>query len=160
MKFKIYVDADGVITNFDKKAEEIGFNIDEIHNNKKVKSEFWRTVDKNFKKGIGFWLDMEMLNDAKKLWSFIEPYKPIVLTSSGKTIGGKQEKIEWFAKHFPNVDVIVVSSGLDKAYYADKNSILIDDTEKNIKAFKASGGFGILHKSANETIKELEEIFG
>ncbi|MFW6047538.1 MAG: hypothetical protein ACOCP4_07135 [Candidatus Woesearchaeota archaeon] len=43
--------------------------------------------------------------------------------------------------------------------FANENSILIDDMEKNIKEWVSGGGIGILHRSYRKTIKELEDYY-
>jgi hypothetical protein len=47
-----------------------------------------------------------------------------------------------------------------KAKFAAPNHILIDDMEKNITAWEAAGGIGILHKNATDTINTLKEKYG
>ena len=37
-------------------------------------------------------------------------------------------------------------------------AVLIDDLEKNIQEWKAAGGTGILHESAEQTMRELREL--
>ena len=40
----------------------------------------------------------------------------------------------------------------------DKNSILIDDREKNIREWEKAGGIGILHTSTKDTLRKLKRI--
>ena len=42
--------------------------------------------------------------------------------------------------------------------FAYEGSVLIDDRPKNIEAWEANGGTGIIHTSAAETIKELKKL--
>ena len=46
---------------------------------------------------------------------------------------------------------------VDLDEYATPNTILIDDMEKNIKAWVDAGGIGILHTSAADSIKQLQQ---
>ena len=45
-----------------------------------------------------------------------------------------------------------------KAEYSGKNRILIDDRADTIEAWRSNGGIGILHTSANDTIKQLKDL--
>ena len=49
-------------------------------------------------------------------------------------------------------------SGSQKAVFAKKGNVLIDDRPKNIEAWENAGGIGILHKSAKHTIDELKKL--
>lgn len=62
--------------------------------------------------------------------------------------------------HLPSSNIHIVSEGIQKAHYADKLAILVDDRKSTIQAFKAAGGYGILHaaKRYRKTIEELVEI--
>ena len=46
----------------------------------------------------------------------------------------------------------------NKKNYANANSILIDDMQKNIDQWRAAGGIGILHTSAASTIEQLKKL--
>ena len=45
-----------------------------------------------------------------------------------------------------------------KARYASPTSILIDDRDDNIQAWKSAGGIGIKFISADQVINELEKL--
>ena len=53
---------------------------------------------------------------------------------------------------------LILAYSYNKKDYADKNSILIDDYSKNIEQWRAAGGIGILHTSAEDTIKQLQKL--
>ena len=46
----------------------------------------------------------------------------------------------------------------NKPDYASPTSILIDDYPKNIKEWENKGGIGIVHKSAEQTLRALEKL--
>ena len=64
------------------------------------------------------------------------------------------------SKHYPEVECIVVRKSPDKAQYAHPKAILIDDRMKSIEPWRAAGGIGILHTSAEDTIAQLQSIIG
>jgi hypothetical protein len=45
-----------------------------------------------------------------------------------------------------------------KHEFSGKNRILIDDRADTIENWNAKGGIGILHTSANNTIKQLKQL--
>ena len=69
------------------------------------------------------------------------------------------DKVEWIKKYVdPSVVVNCTFTGSQKAAYAQKKNVLIDDRPKNIEAWEAAGGIGILHTSAAETIEQLKKL--
>ena len=62
--------------------------------------------------------------------------------------------------HVPASNIHVVPEGVEKAKFADKLAILVDDRPSTIKAFNQAGGYGILHKAKQykKTVEELSEI--
>ena len=70
-----------------------------------------------------------------------------------------QDKIEWIQRHFTNNLIIIPTfKGSQKAAFAHRKSVLIDDRQKNIDCFVEAGGIGILHTTAEDTIEKLNEI--
>jgi len=151
-KYTIYVDMDGVLTDFVRQTEEtFGVKFDTLLNNDSL---FWELIRKA---GEPYWSEMPMMKDAKKLMNYMKDENVKILSSAGSprnehkdTISGK---LKWMKKHFPNIPVIIE---YEKYKYADENSILIDDLKKNIDPWIKHGGIGILHTDANSTIKKLK----
>lgn len=149
----IYVDMDGVITDFVRQTEEsFGVPFNTLLNDDSL---FWELIHDA---GESFWADMPMMKDAKKLMSYIKGENISILSSAGSarnehkaTISGKKK---WMKKNFPSVKVIIE---YHKVKYANKKAILIDDLSKNITPWVKAGGIGILHTSANSTISQLKE---
>ena len=56
------------------------------------------------------------------------------------------------------IDRINLVRRVQKQNFANKNSILIDDYNKNISDFKKRGGIGIYHTSTSNTIRELKKL--
>ena len=69
------------------------------------------------------------------------------------------DKNEWIKQYVdPYVVVTCTYSGTQKAVFATKGNVLIDDRQENIDAWESEGGIGILHTSARETIAELKKL--
>ena len=108
--------------------------------------------------------NLPMLPDALELWQGIQGRGlPRILTAkpkpTGKLITAAGDKVAWVRENVDKqVPVIVVEHGLMKARWARPGDILIDDLERNIAAWVAAGGVGILHRSARETLEQLDRV--
>jgi hypothetical protein len=84
-----------------------------------------------------------------------------ILTAAG-TVNREivvRDKIEWIREHInPYWTVIPTFKGSQKAAFAHKKAVLIDDRDKNIELWVEAGGIGILHTTADNTIKQLNDI--
>lgn len=155
-----------IFPNFKKN----GISTDEA--NALGKSYFWKifraSVGKNEKE---FWANLPWQPGGQELWKAISPYTPNILSSPAidfslppdqqlnpeynQAIQGKKE---WIAKNLTNVGEEIFVPAVQKATFAAPNHILIDDLEKNITAWEANGGIGILHKNLPDTLKKLETL--
>lgn len=151
-KFKIYVDMDGVLTDFDgqffkffkKRPTDI-----------KSDKEFWEMVDKG---GLKFWVDMPWLEGSKKFWNYVKQFNPTILSAPARSLpqSPKGKKI-WVKRELHNTPLIL-KRARNKKEYADKNSILIDDMKQNISDWNNAGGIGILFRSPEQAIKDLKKV--
>lgn len=161
-EYKIFVDLDGVMVDFNKFAKDcIGIRPTDWELDKGIKRDFWKAVGKWVKDGKKFFEDMEPMADANILWGHIKKYHPTILSATGFVNNAKVEKRAWVTKHLGSTAggmALLVRSASDKAQYAAPNHILIDDREKAIDPWVAAGGIGILHTSALETIKQLKKL--
>lgn len=160
--YQIYCDMDGVLAFFNGSARKIGYE-GPLPATGEDKAELWSMVVSNAEK---FWGDMPWTKDGKRLWRFIKPYKPVLLTSVSRDmssklgVGGKKGKQRWIKRELGNEyleTALIVATGT-KHKYVSPNSILIDDDKKNLDPWKNAGGIGILHKDADTTIAQLREI--
>lgn len=153
---KIYLDMDGVLTDFDKRYEELFGErpVDPEKNRKHFWDNWKKFVDgKNFE-------TLEVHPGAYALMQTVKslkvPYE--ILSSSG---GGYshdeviEQKKKWLEKHGINVPANFVPGGKHKAAYAKPSHILVDDMEKNITAYRNAGGPAIHHTDVSKTVREL-----
>lgn len=61
-------------------------------------------------------------------------------------------------KHYGKEDGVICCLSKDKQNFGKPKDILIDDREPNIQRWEEMGGIGILHTSAEETIRKLKEL--
>ena len=160
-QYKIFCDMDGVLTDFDKRFEYFGGLTPDEYQVKFSKSQFWKLIDD--KVGFEFWAKMPWMPDGKQLWSYIEKYKPMLLSAPSQKPSSRYGKRVWvkdnlpLTKDAPKVKLILAKRE-NKQDYSKPNRILIDDRADNIEEWKSKGGIGILHTSAADTIEKLKQI--
>jgi hypothetical protein len=172
-KYVIFCDMDGVLVDFDKGYKDLtGLSTKQA--DAQGKSEFWKLFGKSLKeKNISdksYWASLDWMPDGKQLWSYISPYNPYVLTAPSINMDipfedryklenneSMQGKTEW-VQRLPNMRKLYFRSAGRKADFAGPDKILIDDRKDTIDSWNANGGIGILHTSAANTIKQLQDL--
>lgn len=144
----IYLDMDGVVADFEGMLEQHGHP----RGTEWDDDTLWATV-----RAIpNFWTHMPLMPDAKILWNAVKDLNPTFLTAPSRSDPRcKPGKLAFVAKHFGDVPVIF-SRARDKWQHANPGDILVDDTVKNIKDWRAHGGIGIWHKNAASTIAKIK----
>jgi hypothetical protein len=168
--YTIYCDMDGVLCDFDQGYEKLtGESTDEA--NAKGKSYFWKlfreSVGKNEK---DFWTNLPWQPGGEELWNHIKSSSPNILSAPAVDFNLPQDqqlnpefnqaiqgKKEWISKHLNGVNKEIFVPAPQKSTFATSKHILIDDMQKNIDAWKAAGGIGILHTSTPKTIGILKK---
>jgi len=149
--YKIYCDMDGVIVDFDKGYKELTGREASFDT---PKEEFWAPIQKA---GASFWIKLQWMPDGKKLWEFIKPYNPDLLSAPSRDESSKIGKFVWVKRNVPGTKLILRQAER-KQEFATPNSILIDDRADNIQRWKDAGGIGIVHTSAADTIQQLKDL--
>lgn len=115
-------------------------------------SKIWGAIAKA---GKNFWSTMLWMDDGHELWDGLKKYDPTILSAPTNHASSVDGKKEWLKNNLPDVPFIIEQK---KEKYADPDSVLIDDREKNIKKWEETGGIGILHKNAKTTLEKLDKI--
>ena len=109
-----------------------------------------------------FWANLPWQPGGKQLWSYIRQFDPVILTSPMDKAGKTESlsgKLTWVEKNL-GLDADKVNFAHDKYKFAvspeGKPNILIDDFKTKGEPFTDAGGIGILHISADNTIKLLK----
>lgn len=154
-KYKIYQDLDGCLSDFDARFEYFSGMSPKEYEQQYGKTKFWNLIDD--KVGENFWSNMPWMPDGKELWGYIKKYNPKLLSAPSRDNSSRIGKRKWVEMHIPGTKLIL-SKAENKKDYARPNSILIDDNVKNIADWIGAGGIGILHTSAEDTIKQLKKL--
>ena len=144
---------DGVIVDFEDGYERLtGKNIKGNH--VKGDGDFWQPITDA---GANFWINLKWMSDGEKLWKYIKNYSPSILSAPSREKSSRIGKEIWVRTNIPGTELILKPAP-EKQELAEPNAILIDDRKDNIQQWKDAGGIGILHTSANDTIKQLQEL--
>ena len=150
----LYLDMDGVLCNFDKAYR--------AYDPEKSDRKRFRQAVLDYH----IFEDLEMMPDARELFNYVSKLEGInieILTSMGTydTIQGnaaKYQKMKWLDKYNIPYKANFVRCKEEKALYATPNAILVDDSIGCIKPFNVAGGHGILHVSADESIRQTDQV--
>jgi hypothetical protein len=123
-------------------------------------------IHKLLSNDVEFWTNLPPMRDAMKLWSFITPLEPYILSHGWDAESDKGKRI-WLSPLAGNIEPSPPQSKIiltgDKYKHAvnqqtGQPNILIDDMDKYLGPWAQAGGIGIKHISAENTIKELNRI--
>lgn len=160
---KIYLDIDGVLSDFEQRyIQKFGeFPEDAI----KRKQHFWDNWknfvdDKDFETLPMHKDALQLLAAVKKLHDAGVPVE--ILSSSG---GGyshdivTEQKKKWLLDHGITYKANIVPGGGHKAKYAAPWNILVDDTQHVVDRYRAAGGTAVHYTDVDKAIKELNALY-
>lgn len=159
--YKIFVDMDGVVADFDKRFTDLSGMSPSDFESKHGKTAFWDFIDVEHK--LAFWIGIPPMPDAQTLIDFVSKYDYEMLTAPSikkESLMGKGLWMKNWTKRglFPSKPKVNYKPAKNKHQFAASNHILIDDKPSTIDSWKAAGGVGILHTSANNTINQLKKL--
>jgi len=156
--YKIYCDMDGVLTDFESRFEYFTGMSPKDYEKKNGIGGFWNLIDVEV--GVRFWVGMSWMPQGERLWNFISPYKPDLLTSPSRDNNSRLGKNLWVKNNLNPKPKVIFAYSADKQRYANENSILIDDKKSNINEWAAKGGIAIRCKNGNvdHVIEKLMEL--
>ena len=154
----IYVDLDGVLVDFDGALRErFGFGWDDTPRRK-----VWSSI-MHYNDHVAPWFySLPKMHDFDVLWEFVTGNFDTVeiLSASGTSPKDAQgQKRAWIGDNI-SYDVVanIVTSGSEKAQFAHADALLIDDRKRVLNPFIEAGGRGILHTSAEDTVRQLTAL--
>lgn len=156
---KIYLDMDGVLSDFNKRFYEVHSIEPESVRGTFTDSDAWEKFVQE-----GHFATLDWFPGGKELWKFVSSLRvPVeILSSSGghrfyETIA--EQKKTWLRNNGIHIPVNVVPGKRFKKDFAQPTHILIDDTERNVIEFIEAGGLAFLHLNVGYTIKNLGLFF-
>ncbi len=162
MDYRIYVDMDGVVADFDQRFIDLSGMLPREFETKYGKNAFWDFIDEGDNK-LKFWVGIPQMSDAQQLMDFVSKYDYEMLTAPSLKKQSLMGKGLWVINQtkkglFPSKPKVNYKSAKNKKDFAAPNHILIDDKASTIDSWNASGGIGILHTSAANTISQLKKL--
>ena len=162
---KIYFDMDGVLADFNRGVRELcGMEPEDPNRDPDplLDGLMWVKI----KEAGHFYDKLELMPGAKEMFDRLwekHGEKCEILTAVPKPKRGIPEagddKIAWVRRLLSKeikVNIVVREEKLKKC--TGPEAILIDDLEKTILEWREKGGTGIVHRSAEETLAELEKL--
>lgn len=152
MSRRLYLDLDGVMADFDAHFPDT-FGLD---HRGLADNDMWARINAH----PSYFLDMPVCWGAVEFFRSIEHRSPIILTACPRTnyahVAG--QKRAWVREHLSaDVTILPVMGGHNKPLFMHApGDILIDDFERNTKAWEKAGGFAILHRGFETTSYELD----
>jgi len=163
MDYKIYLDMDGVLADFDKRFEDLAGMPPRKFEDTYGKNEFWDFIDEKNK--LKFWIGIPVMDGAKKLVDFASKYDYELLTAPSAKKQSRIGKILWVRNHtkdlFGSTPYINFKRAKEKHEIKPtltKSDILVDDRDDTIQRWNAAGGTGILYTSADQVINDLKKL--
>lgn len=150
---QIYLDCDGVLADFDRAAIEVLGEDPRIFEERYGSERFWTEIQ-NAKE---FYTHLPLLSDALDLFEAVRHLNPVILTGCPPGNWAEAQKTAWAERHFPGTPIITCRSA-EKCRHAKPGDILIDDYPRYRALWEGAGGVFILHSSARNSLKELEEV--
>lgn len=154
MDYKIFLDMDGVLVDFDKQFEELTGEDPRTFEAKYGTKGFWEAIERA---GVGFWRGMEWMPGGEELYNRASQYDHMLLSSPSRSETSKIGKRLWRRDKTPNTKLTLARS-YNKKNFAAPNHILIDDRMDNIQQWRDAGGIGIHYTSQGQVNKELEKL--
>ena len=153
-RFNLFVDLDGVVADFDAGFPRLfGLNHKEM-----PEARMWEMIEGH----VSYFEALDLMPDALVMFDALRCFSPTILTACpslgfDKACAGKRA---WVARHLgEEIPVITVRGGRNKPLHMTApGDILVDDWPRNIAAWEAAGGRGILFRSPDQALREVLSI--
>jgi hypothetical protein len=162
-EYKVYLDMDGVLADFDQRFRDISGMEPKEFENKYGTKAFWNLIDEENK--IKFWVGIPAMPGAADLVNAVKDYNYELLTSPSAKKQSYLGKILWVKNHtgdvFPSKPRINFKKAKEKHLVKPqlaKTDILIDDREDTIGRWNAAGGTGIVYKNISQVLNDLGKL--
>ena len=152
---QLYLDCDGVLANFEKKALEIFEMTPKEFEDKYGTQEFWNRIHNTH----DFYFVLDVMEDARELYDAVKYTNPIILTGvSGNHEASVDQKLRWAHKVFGEHQKVICCLSKDKSKYCKPGDVLVDDWTKYQHLWEEAGGIFVVHTTAQNSINELKKL--
>jgi len=151
---RLFLDCDGVLADFDLAARQLLRMTPKQYITTHGRGAFWSKLAK----AKNFYGSLPEMPDARRLFDAVKHLDPTILTGLPLGKWAAPQKIEWAAEHFPGVPIITCMAA-DKHKHMHPGDVLVDDREKHRAAYEAAGVVFVHHKNAEDSLRQLAEIF-
>ncbi len=150
---KLYLDMDGVLADFDKRAAQILEMPSHVFEARHGSPALWNALQQspNFYSALDQMLDTPFLIDA------VCHLNPTILTGVPMGDWAAPQKQEWRKRNFPCLQMITCRSK-DKSNYCSPGDIIVDDRTEHRHLWEAKGGIWVHHTSAYDSIRQLRVL--
>ena len=162
-EYKVYLDMDGVLADFDQRFRDLSGMEPRDFENKYGKKACWNLIDEENK--IKFWVGIPVMPGAADLVDAVKDYDYELLTSPSAKKQSYLGKILWVRNNtgnvFPSKPRINFKKAKEKHLVKPqlaKTDILIDDREDTIGRWNAAGGTGIVYKNIGQVLNDLKKL--
>jgi hypothetical protein len=187
IKPQLYLDCDGVLADFDKKAREVfGGNPRAWENEyaadvcaeliahmppdspalsgeegQRLKDHCDKLASEAFWEKLyavdNLFEELDVMPGANELVEAVQHLNPIILTGCPRGYWAVPQKLRWRDKHFPDLPMICVES-INKRAHCRPGDVLVDDWAKYQRHWEDEGGVFVLHESVGATLSRLKEL--
>lgn len=151
---RLFLDADGVLADFDEGARRLLGMYPREYERKHGRGALW----KRLAQAENFYGTLPQMPDARVLFEGVKHLGPTILTGLPLGRWAAPQKIEWAEEHFPGVPIITCMAR-DKHKHMKPGDVLVDDRENHRAAYEDAGVVFVHHKSAEESLRQLAQIF-
>ena len=151
---QLFLDCDGVLADFDAEAFKVFGVPPRKAEDALGQKRFWVDIQKV----PGFYRNLPMMPDARKLYMAVKHLKPIILTGCPQGKWAEFDKIHWAKVNFPGVTMITCQSRDKREHMTGPGDILVDDYLKYKDLWVDAGGVFLYHTSAESSIAHLKRM--
>ena len=154
MSRRLYLDADGVLADFDKGATAVLGLHPRAYEKRHGLGRFWQKLAT----APDFYFGLPLMPDAMALFDAVKHLHPVILTGLPRGNWAADQKVRWAAQYFPGTKIITTMAR-DKRDHAKQGDVLVDDQERHRHRWEEVGGIFIHHRNARDTLEQLAAYF-
>jgi hypothetical protein len=151
---RLFLDADGVLADFDEGARRLLGMHPRAFEAKHGRGTFW----KRLANAENFYGNLPEMADARLLFDGVAHLEPTILTGLPLGNWAAPQKVQWAAAHFPGVPIITCMAR-DKHKHMKPGDVLVDDRENHRDAYEDAGVVFVHHRNAEDSLSQLAKIF-